>query len=129
VDSLLKAVEATNIFESEMARRFEGAAAAERHPSSSEEAEAGGGGEGGGGGGAHADDSSPASRVRQRYEKLARERQRVPEHESPERRKEQVGWCGWRVGQQGQYEAVLLQPASRVWRWLAAASSGACSKV
>lgn len=94
VDNLLKAVEATNIFESEMARRFEGASF--EAEGSSDDMEGGGrgqgeGGEGGGGGGgATADDSTPASRVRQRYEKLARERQRVGEHESPQRRKEQV---------------------------------------
>lgn len=87
VDSLLKSVEATNIFEAEMARRFEGAV--ERDVSGSEEAEAGGAGE------QPADDSSPASRVRARYERLARERQRAAESESPERRKEQVGWAGW----------------------------------
>lgn len=84
VDSLLKSVEATNIFEAEMARRFEGAV--ERDTSGSEEAEAGGTGE------LPSDDSSPASRVRARYERLARERQRAAESESPERRKEQVGW-------------------------------------
>lgn len=83
VDALLKSVEATNIFEAEMARRFEGAV--EREPS--EDADAGGGGD------APADDSTPASRVRQRYEKLAREKQRAVESESPERRKEQVGGC------------------------------------
>ncbi|EFN54878.1 hypothetical protein CHLNCDRAFT_23940 [Chlorella variabilis] len=82
VDNLLKAVEATNIFESEMARRFEGAV--DREPSSSEDAEVGADG-----GAATADDSTPASRVRQRYEKLAREKQRTAEGESPERRKEQ----------------------------------------
>lgn len=86
VDSLLKAVEATNIFESEMARRFEGAVEAE--PSgASEDAEVGG--EVGGGSGGRQDDSRTATAVRQRYEKLARERQRVGEHESPARRKEQ----------------------------------------
>lgn len=91
MDSLLKAVEATNIFESEMARRFEGAVEAE--PSgASEDAEVGG--EVGGGSGGRQDDSRTATAVRQRYEKLARERQRVGEHESPARRKEQVGWAG-----------------------------------
>ena len=89
VDSLLKAVEATNIFESEMARRFEGAAV-DREPSSSEDAEAVAAGEGGGGAAAAADDSSPASRVRERYEKLQREKQRGAENESPQRRREQV---------------------------------------
>ncbi|KAL4452083.1 hypothetical protein ABPG75_007745 [Micractinium tetrahymenae] len=85
VDTLLKAVEATNIFETEMARRFEGAVEAE--PSgTSEDAEAGS--EGGGSGGRQ-DDSRTATAVRQRYEKLARERQGVAEHESPARRKEQ----------------------------------------
>ena len=90
MDSLLKAVEATNIFESEMARRFEGAAV-DREPSSSEDAEAVAAGEGGGGAAAAAaDDSSPASRVRERYEKLQREKQRGAENESPQRRREQV---------------------------------------
>lgn len=41
VDALLKAVEATNIFETEMARRFEGAAP-EREPSDPEEFAPGG---------------------------------------------------------------------------------------
>lgn len=84
VDSLLKAVEATNIFESEMARRFEGAPVDLGDPSGSEEAEAMGAPR-------PADDSTPASRVRARYERRARERQRATEGESPERRKEQVG--------------------------------------
>lgn len=88
VDSLLKAVEATNIFEAEMARRFEGAIEAE--PSgASEDAEEG---SDSGGGGGRQDDSRTATAVRQRYEKLARERHGVPEHVSPARRKEQVGW-------------------------------------
>lgn len=98
MDSLLKSVEATNIFEAEMARRFEGAV--ERDTTGSEEAEAGGAG-----GELPADDSSPASRVRARCEKLARERQRAAESESPERRKEQASLrlgvsrgLGWAVG-------------------------------
>lgn len=40
--------------------------------------------------GGRGDDSSPASRVRERYERLLRERQRAAEDgSSPERRKEQ----------------------------------------
>lgn len=108
VDNLLKAVEATNIFESEMARRFEGAV--DREPSSSEDAEVGADG-----GAATADDSTPASRVRQRYEKLAREKQRTAEGESPERRKEQVGGLRWLAGW------VVQAPQSRP-----AASLGDC---
>eukprot|EP00887_Chlorella_sp_A99_P007688 scaffold20.g7688.t1 len=79
VDGLLKAVEATNIFEAEMARRFEGVSAAPEPSDDGEGAE----------GGAGADDSTPASRVRARYERIARERQRAAEDASPERRKEQ----------------------------------------
>lgn len=80
VDSLLKAVEATNIFEAEMSRRFEGSA--EREPTNDQEADDGYGG--------HTDDKSPASRVRERYEKLAREKQRAASAgASPERIKEQ----------------------------------------
>ena len=66
-----------------MARRFEGAPPPEAEPS--------GGSEDGEG---REDDSSPASRVRARYERRERERQRVAENESPERRKEQVGGAG-----------------------------------
>jgi hypothetical protein len=87
VDSLLKGVEATNIFEREMARRFEGVV--DRELTSSEDAEGGAGGCASG----PADDSTPASLVRQRYEKLAREKQRTVEGVSPARRKEQVGWA------------------------------------
>lgn len=83
VDSLLKGVEATNIFEREMARRFEGVV--DRELTSSEDAEGGAGG----GASGPADDSTPASLVRQRYEKLAREKQRMVEGVSPARRKEQ----------------------------------------
>ena len=113
VDSLLKSVEATNIFEAEMARRFEGAV--ERDASGSEEAEADGGD---GGGERAADDSSPASRVRARYERLARERQRAAEGESPERRKEQVAGAGGRgrgscaAGEFTAGCAVLLGPGN-----------------
>lgn len=88
VDSLLKGVEATNIFEREMARRFEGVV--DRELTSSEDAEGGAGG----GASGPADDSTPASLVRQRYEKLAREKQRMVEGVSPARRKEQVRWAG-----------------------------------
>lgn len=97
VDSLLKAVEATNIFEAEMARRFEGAA--DRRSSDGAEAF-----------GADDDDEAPASRVRQRYEKLAREQQRVAEFESPERRREQVGCMGWAAAAVG--EAAARQRAA-----------------
>lgn len=61
--------------------RFEGV---EREPAPSDDAEGGSEGE------PPADDSAPASRVRQRYEKAAREKQRTAEHESPARRKEQA---------------------------------------
>ncbi|GAB4819166.1 hypothetical protein N2152v2_006212 [Parachlorella kessleri] len=70
VDNLLKAVEATNIFETEMARRFEGAVEP-RDPSDDQETEGFSGG--------RADDSTPASQVRERYERLLRERQRAEE--------------------------------------------------
>ncbi|KAK9820837.1 hypothetical protein WJX81_002519 [Elliptochloris bilobata] len=64
VEALLVAVKATNDFEAEMAERFGGGkdAAAEEE-------------------GSEGDDASPASRVRQRYERLFKARER--EHDSP----------------------------------------------
>ncbi|KAK9815375.1 hypothetical protein WJX72_002419 [[Myrmecia] bisecta] len=73
VESLLMAVKSTNDFEAEMAQRFGGAAAASSHEEAEEEEEAETG---------HGDDARPASQVRQRYEKMFKERQREGEASS-----------------------------------------------
>ncbi|CAL5224462.1 g7153 [Coccomyxa viridis] len=64
VEGLLVAVKATNDFESDMARRFGGSGADSAADEDEERSDAG----------HEADDNSPASRVRQRYERMFRDR-------------------------------------------------------
>ncbi|KAL6779641.1 VPS53 [Auxenochlorella protothecoides x Auxenochlorella symbiontica] len=83
VDALVKAVEATNIFEAEMARRFEppppaGGGGAERAPSPGPRARSEDDG--------MRDDAAPAREVRERYERAALERRAAAERgASPDR--------------------------------------------